>query len=91
MKPYTSKAKKALDLANRLSKKMEYNYVGTEHILAGLLKEGTGVAAEVLEANKVEYDKLIEMIEELISLENEVAVVDREGYTPRTQQESLHP
>ena len=90
MKPYTSKAKKALDLANRLSKKMEYNYVGTEHILAGLLKEGTGVAAEVLEANKVEYNKLIEMIKELISLENDVALADREGYTPRTLQVLEH-
>ena len=48
MKPYTAKAKKAIDLATRISKKMNYNYVGTEHILAGLLKEGTGVAAEVL-------------------------------------------
>ena len=38
----TEKAKKALDIANRLSKNMHYNYVGTEHILAGLLKEGTG-------------------------------------------------
>ena len=36
----TDKAKKALDIANRLSKSMHYNYVGTEHILAGLLKEG---------------------------------------------------
>ena len=67
MKPYTSKAKKAIDLAARISKKMNYSYVGTEHILAGLIKEGTGVAAEVLAACNVEYDKLISMIEDLIS------------------------
>ena len=54
MKPYTSKAKKAIDLAARISKKMNYSYVGTEHILAGLIKEGTGVAAEVLTACNVE-------------------------------------
>ena len=53
MKPYTSKAKKAIDLAARISKKMNYSYVGTEHILAGLIKEGTGVAAEVLTACNV--------------------------------------
>ena len=64
---YTDKAKKALDIANRLSKSMHYNYVGTEHILAGLLKEGTGVASEVLSANGVELSKLLQMIEELIS------------------------
>ena len=50
LKPYTSKAKKAIDLAARISKKMNYSYVGTEHILAGLIKEGTGVAAEILTA-----------------------------------------
>ena len=44
MRPYTDKAKKAVSYANRLSKSMQCNYVGTEHILAGLLREGSGVA-----------------------------------------------
>ena len=59
MKQYTEQAKKSLDAAKRLSRSMHYNYIGTEHILAGLLKEGTGVAAEVLNANNVELDKLL--------------------------------
>lgn len=83
---YTDKAKRALDIAKRLSKSMHYNYVGTEHILAGLLKEGTGVAAEVLSANGVELSKLLQMIEELISTGTEITVEERDGYTPRTQQ-----
>ena len=82
---FTDKAKKALDIANRLSRSMHYNYVGTEHILAGLLKEGTGVASEVLTANGVELDKLLSMIEELISIETDILVVERDGYSPRTQ------
>ena len=82
---YTDKAKRALDLANRLSKSMHYNYVGTEHILAGLLKEGSGVAAEVLSANGVELSKLLQMMEELISTGADTVVVERDGYTPRTQ------
>jgi ATP-dependent Clp protease ATP-binding subunit ClpC len=85
LKPYTSKAKKAIDLAARISKKMNYSYVGTEHILAGLIKEGTGVAAEVLTACNVEYDKLISMIEDLISPGHNIEVMDRDGYSPRTQ------
>ena len=68
MKSYTKKAKKALDIANRISKSMNYNYVGTEHLLVGLLKEGSGVAAEVLSSNGVELDKLIQMIKELICI-----------------------
>lgn len=85
MKPYTSKAKKAIDLAARISKKMNYSYIGTEHILAGLIKEGTGVAAEILTACNVEYDKLISMIEDLISPGDNIEVMDRDGYSPRTQ------
>ena len=64
---------------------MHYNYVGTEHILAGLLKEGTGVASEVLSANGVELSKLLQMIEELISTSDGTMVAEREGYSPRTQ------
>ena len=81
---YTDKAKKAIDIANRLSKKMQYNYVGTEHILAGLLKEGTGVAAEVLSANGVELSKILQMIEELISI-GDTLVAERDGFSPRAQ------
>lgn len=85
MKSYTDKAKKALNNANRLSRSMGCNYVGTEHILAGLMKEGTGVAAEVLAAAGVEISKLLEMIEQLISPGESVAVEERDGYTPRAQ------
>ena len=82
---YTEKAKRALDIANRLSKNMHYNYVGTEHVLAGLLKEGTGVAAEVLSVNGVEISKLLQMMEELISIGQDTIVAERDGYSPRTQ------
>ena len=63
---------------------MQYNYVGTEHILAGLAKEGTGVAAEVLAANGVELSKILQMIEELISI-GDTMVAERDGFSPRAQ------
>lgn len=85
MIPYTDKAKKALNYANRLSRSSGCNYVGTEHILAGLLKEGTGVAAEVLTANNVELEALLKLIDELVAAGEEVMVADRDGYSPRTQ------
>ena len=86
MKAYTAKAKKALDMAARLSKSMHHNYVGTEHILAGLLKEGQGAAAEVLFANHVRLDQLLNLIEDLISPGGETVLLERDGYTPRTEQ-----
>ena len=85
MIPYTDKAKKALNYANRLSRSSGCNYVGTEHILAGLLNEGTGVAAEVLTANNVELEALLKLIDELVAAGEEVTVADRDGYSPRTQ------
>lgn len=80
---YTAKAKKAVDIANRMSKSLHHNYVGTEHILLGLLKEGTGVAAQVLHENGVELGKVLELIEDLIAPASETAVKDAEGYSPR--------
>ena len=53
-KPYTEKAKKAMELAGKSSKMMHHNYIGTEHLLLGLLKEGSGVAAKVLMSMGVE-------------------------------------
>ena len=58
--PYTVKAKKAIDLAVRMSKSLHHTYIGTEHILLGLLREGTGTAALVLNDNGVELDKIKE-------------------------------
>lgn len=79
---YTAKAKKAIDIATRISKSLHHSYIGTEHILLGLLKEGTGVASQVLADNGVEYDKVLELIEELIALGNAVAVLE-DGLSPR--------
>ena len=60
---FTSKAQKALKLAEKASKSMRHNYIGTEHLLLGLLREGTGVAANVLMENGVDVNHLLELIE----------------------------
>lgn len=80
---YTAKAKKAVDIAARMSKSLHHNYIGTEHILLGLLKEGTGVAAQVLVENGVELEKVLELIEELIAPAATVEMMPGEGYSPR--------
>ena len=79
---YTAKAKKAIDIATRISKSLHHSYIGTEHILLGLLKEGPGVASQILADNGVEYDKVLELIEELIAPGNAVAVLE-DGLSPR--------
>ena len=84
-KPYTKKAKKAMDLAAKTSKVMHHNYIGTEHILVGLLRERTGVAAKVLLDAGIEEEKLTELIDDLIAPSASVAVLDPDGYSPRTE------
>lgn len=83
---YSKKAKRALSLADKLSRQLHHGYIGTEHILAGLLREGTGVGANVLKENQMEVDKLIDLIQDLIAPEAPVAILDPDGFTPRTQE-----
>lgn len=81
---FTDKAKAALRLAEKTAASLKQGYVGTEHILAGLLKEGSGVAARVLSGNGLEEIQLLEMIRDLITPEAGVLAKDRDGYSPRS-------
>ncbi len=83
--PYTVKAKKAINLAGKMSKSLHHSYIGTEHLLLGLLKEGTGVAAQVLREYGVEADKVLKLIEELIAPGTGTAVMEKGGYSPKMQ------
>ena len=80
---YTDKARTALILAEKAARKLKQNYVGTEHILLGLLEEGTGVAARVLIENGANELEIREMIEDLIAPVSETPVKERDGYSPR--------
>lgn len=83
---FTEKAKMALNLAGIAAKKLRQNYIGTEHILLGLLVEDTGVAAKVLRDNGVDEKELSEMIKDLIAPSAETVVKDRDGFSPRAAQ-----
>src|SRR6201992_3385217 len=64
--PYTPRVKKVLALAGKEAKSLNHSYVGTEHILLGLLREGEGVAARVLKNLEVELERTrIEILKEL--------------------------
>ena len=59
--------------------------MGTEHLLIGLLKEGTGVAAKVLEDNGVEEDRVIDLVRQLIAPNPAIQTADQTAYTPRAR------
>ena len=80
---FTNRANKAIEIANDIALELGHNYIGTEHILYGLAKEGNGIAAKVLENQDVIADDILNKIEELIGSEEPIEnVID---FTPRTK------
>ena len=82
---YTEKAKAALMLAQKEAKKFNQSYVGTEHILIGLLKENSAIASQVLQDNGVDYQKIKELMNDLIAPDFKVAVKEKDGYSPKAK------
>ena len=81
---FTRSAQKAIEYANSIAIELGHSYVGTEHILYGLLREGNGVACRVLENQNITADNILEKIEELIGKEpKEINMTI--GFTPRTK------
>ncbi len=82
-KPYTKKAEKVLEIAKKASRSMHHGYIGTEHLLIGLLGEGSGAAAKVLSSAGVDEERILELIENLIAPSGNVITADAGGYSPR--------
>lgn len=80
---FTSRAKKALELANEIALELGHNYIGTEHLLYGLAKEGSGVASKVLENQEVTSEEIVNKIIELIGKEE--TIQETIDFTPRTK------
>lgn len=81
---FTKKAQKVLRDAGKVAQELGHNYVGTEHLLVALIRN-PGVASEVLKANGVEEQKILDLIDESISAQSSVLVADEGEFTPRTQ------
>ena len=73
-KGFTVKANEALNIAIHYAEKMGHTYIGSEHILMGLLKVGSGVAAAVLEDNGVTAEKINELITDTIGVGSETTL-----------------
>ena len=80
---FTNKAKKVIEIANDISVELGHNYIGTEHILYGLVKEGEGIAAKVLNNKGITEEKVRVKIEEILGRGREIK--ETLGFTPRTK------
>lgn len=82
---YTEKAKRVLKEAQKASGQLGQNYVGTEHILIGLLREKSCAASQLLTERKAEEQTLLKLIRELISPEQGIGLKEPPGFTPRAR------
>ena len=80
---FTNRAKKAIEIASNVAMELGHNYIGTEHVLYGLSKEGSGIAYKVLENQGITSDMIIDKIVELLG--NEAPIDGTFGFTPRTK------
>ncbi len=81
---FTDRARKVLTLAQDEAQRFNHNYIGTEHLLLGLVREGEGVAARVLENMNVELSKVRTAVEFIIG-RGDRPVVGEVGLTPRAK------
>ncbi len=83
MYKFTNRAEKAINIANELAAELGHNYIGTEHLLYGLIEEGSGIASKVLQDQGLTSEKVLDKIDELIGRAEEI---DKPaGFTPRTK------
>ena len=85
---FTRQAENALKLAKMTAKSCGHGYIGTEHLLAGLLKEPEGTAGKVLQEFNVEEEKLMELINDLIAPSQGSTAVEEPKdpqYSPRSR------
>ena len=84
---FTNSAENALEIANDLAAKLGHNYIGSEHILYGLVEEGAGVASKVLANQGVTAEAVLKEIEELIGVSENAPIVNADsiGLTPRSK------
>ena len=81
---FTSRAKKAIEIAGEEAANLGHNYIGSEHILYGLLKEGAGVASRVLSNQNISCEDVENKIIELIGKETFISTQTL-GFTPRSK------
>lgn len=79
---FTAKAREAIRLAVEAAEELGHGYVGTEHLLIGLIEEGSGVAAQILNAHGVQEEKVMNLVSQLIAPNNVARLKEPGAYTP---------
>ncbi|OGN62539.1 MAG: NDP-hexose 4-ketoreductase [Chlamydiae bacterium RIFCSPHIGHO2_12_FULL_49_11] len=82
---FTNRAKQVIKLAKREAQRLNHNYLGTEHILLGLLKLGQGIAVNVLKTMNIEYDTILAEVELIVGYGPEIQVYGDPALTSKVK------
>ena len=82
---FTARAEKALEYAQEVAMELGHNYIGTEHLLYGLVEEGTGVASKVLQNQGLTSESVKQAIEEIVGVGEEIEDANEISFTPRSK------
>src|SRR3974390_2798308 len=82
---FTDRARKVMQLANQEAQRFNHEYIGTEHILLGLIKEGSGVAANVLKNLDLDLQRIRHEIEKIVHSGPDMVTVAKLPQTPRAK------
>ncbi len=82
---FTVMAADALKLARKTARTLKLNYVGTEHILMGLILEDGSVASRILIDNGIDEGRMMDMIKDLIVPDSHIQTLDKDGFSPRAE------
>ena len=82
---FTDRARKVMQLANQEAQRFNHEYIGTEHILLGLVKEGSGVAANVLKNLEVDLRKIRLEVEKIVQSGPDMVTMGKLPQTPRAK------
>ena len=82
---FTDRARKVMQLANQEAQRFNHEYIGTEHVLLGLIKEGSGVAANVLKNLDVDLRKIRLEVEKLVQSGPDMVTMGKLPQTPRAK------
>ena len=82
---FTDKARKVLVLAQDEARALHQPYVGTEHLLLGLIQEKEGLAAQAIDRLEVKYDDVVGAIRQIVSIDEDADVAGHLSFTPRVK------
>ncbi|HEX9642032.1 MAG TPA: ATP-dependent Clp protease ATP-binding subunit, partial [Candidatus Krumholzibacteria bacterium] len=82
---FTERVRKVLFLARDEAGRMQHDYIGTEHLLLGIIREGEGIAAQALQQMGIDFDQIQQAVEDMVTTQSGTLTIGEIPFTPRAK------